>query len=109
MGKFIIVGRAGVAILHEMEKGLHIRLEAPLEWRVQSMVERKLYTESNAQFFIKDTDKKRNLMLEQFSGKPLAEIYFDLRFNTATFSEKQMIAMIIEAMEQKGLLNPLSF
>ncbi len=104
MGKIIIVGRAGVAILHEMKKGLHIRLEAPVEWRIQSLVKRKLTSENSARLFIKDTDKKRNLMLEQFSGKPLSEIYFDLRFNTATFSEKQMIEMIIKAMEQKGLI-----
>ena len=34
-GNVIIIGRAGVAITREMERSLHIMLEAPLNWRVE--------------------------------------------------------------------------
>ena len=103
-GKIIIVGRAGVAILNNMENGLHIRLEAPLEWRVQAFMKRKMYSEYDARHYVNEMDNKRRLMLEQFEKKPFEEINFDLRINTARFSQKETIELIIKAMEQKGLI-----
>ncbi len=102
-GRIIVVGRAGVSILSGMENGLHVRLEAPFEWRVKALAKRRLISEEEAAEYIVETDKKRKALLEQFAGKPFADIYFDLRINCETFSQKQQIELIEKAMEMKGV------
>ncbi len=102
-GNMIIVGRAGAVILADMKNSLHIRLEAPLEWRIKSLSKRKMYSEKDAALFIKDADHKRKLMLEQFGENKFENIYFDLKINIASFEHRQILDMIIYAFEIKGL------
>jgi cytidylate kinase len=103
-GHAIIVGRAGVVSTAGIPNGLNIRLVAPLEWRIQSLSKRKLFSLEKAEAYIKETDKKRNFFLEQFAGKPLQEIYFDLVINTAVFSEQEVIKIIWNTLELKGMV-----
>ncbi len=103
-GNVIIVGRAGVVSTSGIPNGLNIRLVAPLEWRVKSLIHRKLLPEEKAKEFIQEGDRKRNFLLEQFAGKPVSEIYFDLVINTAVFSHQEIIHIILNAMEMKGML-----
>ncbi len=102
-GNIIVEGRAGVSVLGNVPNGLHVRLEAPFEWRVKSLAKRKLISEEKAAEYILETDKKRKILLEQFAGKPFSDIYFDLRINTESFSQKQQIELIEKSMELKGI------
>ena len=103
-GHAIIVGRAGVVSTQGIPNGLNIRLVAPLQWRIRSLVKRKMFSEEEARKYIDEMDKKRNFFLEQFSGKPVSEIYFDLIINIAAFSEQEVIQIILNTMETKGIL-----
>ncbi len=103
-GHAIVVGRAGVISTRGIENGLHIRLVAPPEWRIRSLQKRKMMSESEARDYIEITDKKRNLFLEQFAGKKVNEIYFDLVINVASFSEQEVIHMVKNTMEMRGML-----
>jgi len=103
-GHAIVVGRAGVISTRGIENGLHIRLVAPPEWRIRSLQKRKMMSESEARDYIEMTDKKRNLFLEQFAGKKVNEIYFDLVINVASFSEQEVIHMVKNTMEMRGML-----
>jgi cytidylate kinase len=103
-GHAIIVGRAGVVSTQGIPNGLNIRLVAPLSWRIRSLAKRKMLSEEEAREYIEEMDRKRNFFLEQFSGKPVSEIYFDLTINLATFSEQQVIRIIMNTLEIKGIL-----
>ncbi|UBM62141.1 cytidylate kinase-like family protein [Candidatus Sulfidibacterium hydrothermale] len=103
-GHAIIVGRAGVVSTQGIPNGLNIRLVAPLSWRIRSLAKRKLLSEKEAREYIEEMDRKRNFFLEQFSGKPVSEIYFDLTINLATFSEQEVIRIIMNTLEIKGIL-----
>jgi len=103
-GNAIIVGRAGVVPTRDVPNGLNIRLVAPMEWRIKSLSQRKLLSEEKAKAYIEETDKKRNFFLEQFSGKPVSKIYFDLVINVSVFSKQEVIKIILNTMEMKGIL-----
>ncbi len=103
-GNAIIVGRAGIISTRGIPNGLNIRLVAPLEWRIQSLSKRKIMEENKAKIYIEETDKKRNFFLEQFAGKKVTDIYFDLVINMAVFSEQEAVNMILNTMEMKGML-----
>jgi cytidylate kinase len=103
-GHAIIVGRAGVVSTRGIENGLNIRLVAPLAWRIKSLQERKMLSKEEAINYIEMTDKKRNFFLEQFAGKKVSEIYFDLVINMAAFTEQEVIRIITDTMEMRGML-----
>lgn len=103
-GKVIMVGRAGVATTKDMPGGIHIRLIAPYDWRVTSLKRRKSFEHVKVDTFIREHDKKKRKLIEDFCGKTINEIQFDLTINCASFSRQQLIDMILEAMKMKNLL-----
>ena len=103
-GSIIIVGRGGVAVTQTVPNGIHIKLTAPLEWRINSMVQRRGMTNEAAASFIKENDKKRTQLLEQLSHKKNSATSFDLIINCATFSPPQTVSLILEAINVKQLL-----
>ncbi len=103
-GNMVIVGRAGVATTRDIPNGLHIRLVAPYEWRVNSLKKRKAFENVNVKAFIKEHDEKKKRLIEQFYGKKFHEVYFDLTLNREAFASQQIIELIIEAMKVKKLI-----
>jgi cytidylate kinase len=103
-GFVIMVGRAGVATTQDMPGGLHLRLIAPYEWRVSSLRKRKSFEDVDVVKFIKEHDLKKKKLIEDFCGKSIHEIQFDLTINTASFTRQQLIDLVIQAMKMKKLL-----
>jgi cytidylate kinase len=103
-GHVIIVGRGGVAVTKDIERGLHIKLVAPLDYRIEKIMERKKMTVDQAKEYVIETDKKRALLLEQFSGKKINQIYFDLTLNCQSFDSKGIVDVILKAMKIKHLV-----
>jgi cytidylate kinase len=103
-GNVIIVGRAGVATTEDIPGGIHIRLIAPYEWRASSLKRRKPFAETNVDTFIREHDKKKKKLIEDFCNKSINEIEFDLTINCASFSRQKMVELIIQAMKMKDML-----
>ncbi len=103
-GNTIIVGRAGVVSTESVPNGLNVRLVAPLEWRINRLSQQRLLNKKKAEQHILESDRKRNYFLEQFSETDVSKIYFDLVINMAVFSHKEVIKIILNAMEMKGIL-----
>ncbi len=104
-GNVIIVGRGGVAVTTGMEKGIHLKLTAPLEWRIKGIMQRRGISREEAVNFITTTDKKRIKLLEQLSNKKIDDISFDLVINSATFNPSQIVSLILKAMQTKHLID----
>ena len=103
-GNMIIVGRAGIATTRELPGGLHIRLTAPYEWRMNALKRRKVFDRTDVAAFIKKHDAKKRKLIEHFCGKKISDIHFDLTFNCETFSKHQIVEMVVEAMELKKMI-----
>lgn len=103
-GNVILVGRAGIATTRNVKNGLHIRFTAPYDWRVNSLRKRKEFENTDVAKFIKEHDLKKRKLIEDFCGKVISDIHFDLTFNCATFTRQQIITMVLHAMELKKLI-----
>lgn len=98
-GHVIIVGRAGAIITARIPDGLHVRLVAPLDWRIRSIMNQRNIDRKTAKKWIEDTDERRRRLLEEFSGKPFSELLFDLVLNNAAIHDEEIAEMIA------GLIN----
>lgn len=103
-GNVIIIGRAGAVTTAGIEGGLHIRLVAPLDWRVDNLIKKRNMPREQIERYVLESDKKRMLFLEQFCDKKIQDIYFDLIINRVSFSLEQTVDLILNAMNVKGLL-----
>ena len=65
VGKAIVVGRGGVSITRDLVGGLHLRLIASLETRVQRMMSLLGEDEAHARRYIADQDHSRKALLKK--------------------------------------------
>ncbi|MGA3012860.1 MAG: cytidylate kinase-like family protein [Bacteroidales bacterium] len=103
-GYVIIVGRGSVAITQGRPGSLHIRLHAPLEWRVQCVSEHKELTLDEAKKVAIETDFKRTALIESFLGHKLELGLFNVLFNCKTLSNDQIVNTIIKIMEERKMI-----
>jgi len=102
-GHAVIIGRGGVAITRDMTNALHIRLVAPLYWRVENVMKKKGMIIEKAEEYVIETDEKRNKMIVSFlEKKPQTIDYlFDSTLNRSSFSIDQLSALILDMYEAK--------
>lgn len=67
-GRVIIIGRGGMVVLKDFPKALHVRLFAPLEWRVKRLTEIENIPPEKAKQKIIAEDKRRAEYLRHFYG-----------------------------------------
>jgi len=103
-GNVVIVGRGGVAITRDIPKSLHVKLEAPLEWRVIRVAEKHNLSFEEARERILEIDKKRTELREWFEGKGTDYTTFDLIFNCMTLSVEEIALIILRSAEIRNLL-----
>ncbi|MFC2081100.1 AAA family ATPase, partial [Bacteroidota bacterium] len=103
-GNVIIVGRGGVAITHDIEKSLHIKLEAPLKWRALRIGQKFCITEKEAAKYAVEVDKKRMEFRDYFHGKGTDYTRFDVKFNCMTLSVDDMTKSIISLLKTREFI-----
>ncbi|MDP4185307.1 MAG: cytidylate kinase-like family protein [Bacteroidota bacterium] len=106
-GNCIILGRGGSFIASDIEKSLHIKLYAPLEWRVQRVMKRKNMTHVNALKVVEQIDKERASFRKLIKGKTnVGNEDYDIIINCARIGPRKIVSMIIHLMQSKRMLNP---
>ena len=103
-GHVIIVGRGGVSITRDITNSLHIKFQAPLEWRINDVSKKQMISLAEARKKIQLVDTQRALIREFFEGKKVDNGAFDLIFNYMTLDEDDIVATIIRLMESKNLI-----
>jgi cytidylate kinase len=103
-GNVILVGRGGVAITHGYPDSLHVRLQAPFDWRVDCICEHKGITKAEAVPLVLDIDKKRATLIELFLGHKPEPNLFDVIFNCKTLSSGEIVHAIIKMMEARKMI-----
>lgn len=102
-GCYIIVGRAGHIIAADIENSLHLRFVAPLEWRIESISERKNISKADALKYIQDAEKERNAFRKHFVKDIDQEEIFDLVIDVSSFPEDKLMSLILTAFKLKGI------
>ncbi len=105
-GNAIILGRGGSAITQDIDKSVHIRLIAPVNWRTEVIKKRfRLTNTKKTKDYVLDIDKKRSeLRSEMAGGVTVDDTHYDIIFNTANFTYNQMVQIVIDIMEMRKLI-----
>ncbi len=103
-GRVIIVGRGGAAITQRIPNGMHIRLIAPKDWRVEELMHRRDLTRLQASEMITEMDQRRQLWTEHLSDKPFDNNHYDLVINCQKVKEEEMANMVLQTLEARKMI-----
>lgn len=103
-GFCIIVGRAGHIIAQDIKNALHMRLVAPLEYRIKTIMENNHLNREEAIDFIEKVENERLLFRKSIGKVEYEEDMFDMFLNRASFDDEKTIDMIEMAIEKKNIL-----
>lgn len=91
-GRAVLVGRAGMFITRGMPLGIHVRLIAPYEHRLQQIMSLKQLSETKAAAHLKELEHNRHLFYKRFWNRDnVRDEDFTMVFNTAQLSTEQII------------------
>lgn len=104
-GNAIIIGRASCVIAADIEKSLHVKLVAPLEYRIGRIAAKYNLNRREASEQVKQVDESRLAFLNFFTGtKPEIE-YYDLMLNRSHFTKENIVDIIYKTAEHRGLFS----
>ncbi|WP_297092003.1 cytidylate kinase-like family protein [uncultured Draconibacterium sp.] len=103
-GYCIIVGRASHIIASDIKNALHLRLTAPLGYRINTIMTNNKLNRNEAITFIEKVEKERAAFRKALKESSLREEFFDLTINRGSFSNEQAVELVEFAIEQKGIL-----
>lgn len=100
-GNVIIVGRGGQMILRDWPTALHIRLYAPLEERVQRLMQRENISEPEAKRRVTRSDEqKRQAIRQMHNNAEWTNLkYYHLAIDTARIPPEVAAKIIVLAVE----------
>lgn len=104
-GYCIIVGRAGHIIAKDLKTALHIRLIAPKEYRVKTIMENNGLTKEKAISFINQVEEERIAFRESVLGEKIHEELFEVILNCGVFSNESIVELIEFAALKKGIFS----
>ncbi len=103
-GNVVIIGRGGVAITKDIERSLHIKLEAPLEWRALRASEKYCISVEQAKKRAVEIDKKRLEFRNYFHGTGSDYTCFDVRYNCMTLSLDDIVCSIVSLLQSRKFI-----
>jgi cytidylate kinase len=96
VGRVVLVGRGAVLVTHNMPGGIHIRLVAPLEYRVNYLMNRRGLSHKVALDEVRELDRSREAFYHRYwPGASLAPETFALTLNMAYLNEEQVVDCLL--------------
>lgn len=105
-GYCIIVGRAGHIIAKNIKNALHLRLVAPLDYRINTIMHNNQLNRTEAIDFINKVEKERMIFRTMISDENINSDLFDLCVNRAMFSDEEVVDIIEYAVNKKKIIQP---
>ncbi len=103
-GHAIIIGMGGAGATGDIENGLRVRLEAPVDWRVNKLVESEGLSPVQARLELQKRDEERAQLAEIYEIKFPRQPAFDLVYNCELFSLAQVATHVVQALKLKKML-----
>ncbi len=104
-GRIIIVGRSAGVILKDVPNKLNVRLEAPMEWRINRIMQLKELSQAEAVRYVRETDAKRDSFIEKVIGRKAHNEDFDVIFNYSAMQDDEVIDAIINILKNKKIIS----
>ncbi len=104
-GRKIIVGRSAGFILRHVPNKLHIRLEAPTEWRINRIMQIRECSQAEAADYINEMDRKRDTFIERIIGRNAENNDFDVIFNYASLQDDEIVDATVNILRNKGIIS----
>jgi cytidylate kinase len=104
-GRTIIVGRSAGVILSEVPNKLNVRLEAPIEWRINRIMQLRDFSQAEAVDYVKEMDIKRDTFIEKIIGRKANNDDFDVIFNYASMQDDEIIDAIVNILKNKKIIS----
>lgn len=102
-GNCILIGRGAAVVTQDLDDCYHFRLEAPMEFRVNSLVKRRGMGAKEAKKMIEEGQKQRDGFVNRLLNCKLADSqYYHLVFNNEKIGVESMAKMILAFLEQEG-------
>ena len=103
-GYVVIVGRGGVGILQNNPNTIHVRLQAPREWRIEAIGQSSNLGRIEAARLVDDMDKKRTALIELMTGGKFSPYLFNISYNCSTLAIEEIVQSIIGLMKAKKMI-----
>jgi cytidylate kinase len=103
-GNVIIIGRGGSTITQNIPRSLHIRLVAPLDWRIRQVAEKKGMDPTEARAHIMLRDHERRMWTEHLTGQSFSFDLYDVVYNRRTMKTEEIVDSIFRLMEERGMV-----
>ncbi|MEN8250014.1 MAG: cytidylate kinase-like family protein [Bacteroidota bacterium] len=103
-GGVVILGRAGIAIVKHNRRNLHVKLSAPIEWRVNKVAREYKISETRAHKHVIESDQKRNNFKRYYMRRKVAYTDYDLVLNVSTLTKKEICSAIVSMIKEKSNL-----
>jgi len=104
-GRIIIVGRSAGVILKDVPNKLNVRLEAPMEWRINRIMQLRELSQAEAVRYVRETDAKRDSFIEKVIGRKAHNEDFDVIFNYSAMQDDEVIDAIINILKNKKIIS----
>jgi cytidylate kinase len=102
-GQAVIVGRGGQALLAGRRDVLHVRIIAPIERRIQYVMQREGLDRAAAQRRIEGKDRDRaNFLMSAHRKNPADARLYDLVVNTGVLHLDTAVDLVILALDSKA-------
>ncbi len=105
-GYCIIVGRAGHIIAKDIKNALHIRLVAPMEYRLTNIMQNNQLNREEAIKFINKIENERMAFRKMISNDDVKSELFDICVNRAMFDDNEIVDLIEYAVNKKKIIQP---
>jgi cytidylate kinase len=103
-GNVVIVGRGGAMVTRHFPKGVHVKLHAPIDFRVNRIAENLRVSTDKAFTKLMDIDEKRSSFLSFFLDGKSENDYYDLMINRADFDDDEIVDLILDTAKLKGVI-----
>lgn len=100
-GDMIIIGRGGQAVLKDCPGVLHVRVEAPLEQRIERIAKEESVEPLRAEWLIDDRDRAAREYVRRFHGiDPNDPMHYHLLINGGLLDVETAAQVIVLAVQQ---------
>jgi cytidylate kinase len=98
-GHVVIIGRGGHLVTQDMKTALHVRLVAPLDWRVHRYAHDHNLPNKEAEKLVIDGEERRNRFLHTFFvHDPQHPSSYDLHIDNSRFNLAQIAEIVFTAL-----------
>jgi cytidylate kinase len=102
VGGVVVLGRAGVAIVKHRRRNLHVKLTAPLDWRIDKIAKEYGITKAKATKHVNISDKHRDDLTKYYMGRKVQFTDYDVVLNVSSLTKKEISATLVAMIEEKG-------